>query len=555
MPRYFNTAGPNNPESHYTVPASARLPDARELIERQGYFVVHAPRQTGKTTTLRALAKELTAEGRYAALHFTCEAASVAGDDYGAAMRSLLFTLRRAAARDLPPELQPPPFPDAPNEQLLAAALSAWAAACPRPLVLVFDEIDSLVGQSLISVLRQLRAGFPDRPQQFPWSVILCGMRNVEDYVRSATDSAPPGGAPPPRTGLRPPNGGPRDVRDYKLAAGGNPPRIGSSSPFNIKVESSRLGDFSPGEVRELYGQHTAESGQLFTEEAILRAHELSAGQPWLVNALGREIVDKMKVPASEPITPAHLDAAKERLILARATHLDSLLARLTEPRIQRILEPLIAGDTLIAEDLDDDVKYARDLGLIARTNPVRVANPIYREVIVRVLAGKVEANVTDEPRAFVLPDGRLAFRKLLRAFGRFWREHGAALLGATPYHEVAAQLVFMAFLQRIVNGGGYVDREYGVGRGRIDLLVRWPYRLPDGRAAVQRRAIEIKVWRPRSADPLNKGLSQLDGYLSELGLRRGTLVIFDRRNKAVCRPRFLDTTTRAGRTVRLLRA
>ncbi|MBK8257546.1 MAG: AAA family ATPase [Polyangiaceae bacterium] len=521
MPRHFNTAGPNNSLDHYTVPAAERLPQARDLIDQKGYFVVHAPRQTGKTTTLRALAKELTAEGRYAALHFTCEEASVAGDDYGAASRAICDQIQMAAMV-LPPELQPPPFPDAPDERLLAAALRAWAIACPRPLVLIFDEIDSLVGDSLVSVLRQLRAGFPERPERFPWSIILCGMR---------------------------------DVRDYKLASGGSPPRVGSSSPFNIKVKSSRLGDFSPEEVRLLYGQHSAESGQIFTEEAITRAFDLSQGQPWLVNALAREVVDEMKIPPHQAISPAHLDEAKERLILARATHLDSLLARLTEPRVRRIVEPLIAGDTMGGDDLEDDVKYARDLGLIARTNPVRVANPIYREVIVRVLAGAVEANVTDEPRAFVLPDGRLAFRRLLRAFTRFWREHGDALLGATPYHEVAPQLVFMAFLQRIVNGGGYVDREYGVGRGRVDLLVRWPYRLANGRMAVQRRAIEIKVWRPQSPDPVKKGLVQLDGYLAHLGLRRGTLVLFDRRKKAAQKPVFLDKTTPSGRSVRLLRA
>jgi len=387
--------------------------------------------------------------------------------------------------------------------------------------VLLFDEIDSLVGQSLISVLRQLRAGFPQRPADFPWSVVLCGMR---------------------------------DVRDYKLASGGAPPRLGSSSPFNVKVESSRLADFSFEEVRTLYGQHTSETGQPFTQEALTTAFELSEGQPWLVNALAREIVDKMKLPAPDPITAVHIDEAKERLILARATHLDSLLARLAEPRVKRILEPLIAGDAIVGDDLDDDVKYARDLGLVARNNPVRVANPIYREVIVRVLASAVEANISDQPQRFVLPDGRLAFRKLLRAFATFWQEHGDALLGATPYHEVAPQLVLMAFVQRIVNGGGHIDREYGVGRGRVDLLVRWPYRAPDGSRAVQRRAIEIKVWRPGQKDPLPKGLEQLDGYLARLRLKQGVLVIFDRRRKNAPPPRFLDAKTPSGRVVHLLR-
>ncbi len=521
MARHFNTAGPNNPDWHYTLPAAARLSDARELIDQQGYFVVHAPRQTGKTTTLRALAAELTAEGRYAALHVTCEEASVAGDNYGAAVRSILDEIRVAAGNRLPPELLPPPFPEAPEERLLRAALSEWAAACPRPLVLVFDEIDSLVGQSLISVLRQLRAGFPERPAKFPWSVILCGMR---------------------------------DVRDYKLASGGNPPRIGSSSPFNIKVKSSRLADFSFEDVRSLYGQHTAETRQVFTQEAVLRSFELSAGQPWLVNAMAREVVDLMKIPVTESATAAHMDEAKERLILARATHLDSLLARLTEPRVRRVIEPLIAGDTVGGEELEDDLKYTRDLGLIARKDPVAVANPIYREVIVRVLASSVAANVMVDPRSFVLPDGRLAFRKLLRAFGRFWREHGKAMLGVTPYREVAAQLVFMAFLQHLVNGGGHVDREFGVGRGRIDVLVRWPYK-KGGKSAVQKRAIEIKVWRPKTPDPLKKGLVQLDRYLADLGLRSGTLVIFDRRSKRACKARLTETTTRSGRKVHLLRA
>ncbi len=522
MPRHFNTAGPCEPADHYLVPPLARFPEARELIDAKGYFVLHAPRQTGKTTTLRALAKALTDEGRYAALYFTCEEASV-GDDHGAAMRVLLDALRNAAEDRLPPELRPPPFPDAPEGRLLAAALRAWARACPRPLVVFFDEIDALIGDTLIGVLRQLRAGFPERPANFPWAVILCGMR---------------------------------DVRDYKVASGGNPPRIGSASPFNVKVESSRLGDFTFDDVYLLYGQHTADTGQPFTDDALARAFELSAGQPWLVNALAREIVDKMKIPAAEPITSAHVDSAKERLILARATHLDSLLARLTEPRVRRIIEPLIAGDTMSGDELDDDLAYVRAMGLIARNKPVRVANPIYREVIVRVLASAAEESVTADPKSFVLPDGRLAFTRLLRAFAAFWQEHGLALQTAMPYPEAAPQLVLMAFMQRIVNGGGYIDREYGVGRGRVDLLLRWPYRGKDGSRHVQRRALEIKEWRASRVDPEKQGLAQLDGYLKQLRLTRGVLVIFDRRNpRRVAPPRFQDTTTTSGRAVRLLRA
>jgi hypothetical protein len=221
-----------------------------------GYFVVHAPRQTGKTTTLRALADELTGTGEYAALHFSCEVGEAAGDNYGGAQRGVLSRIRGRAETALPPELRPPTWPQAPDETLLGDALAAWARACPRPLVLFFDEIDALRGASLISVLRQLRDGFNDRPHAFPASVALCGVFPASVAL----------------CGLR-------DVRDYKAASGGDPSRLGTASPFNIKLESLRLGNFTPDEVRELYGQHTAETGQTFTPDALDRAVELTAGQ------------------------------------------------------------------------------------------------------------------------------------------------------------------------------------------------------------------------------------------------------------------------------------
>jgi hypothetical protein len=115
-----------------------------------------------------------------------------------------------------------------------------------------------------------------------------------------------------------------------------------------------------------------------------------------------------------------------------------------------------------------------------------------------------------------------------------------------------------MAYLHRIINGGGFVDREYGLGRGRIDLLIRRPYIDGAGRRGVQREAIEIKVRRNKQGDPLDEGLHQLDGYLDRLGLDTGLLVIFDRRPSAppiIERTGFSTATTPSGRTVTLLRA
>ena len=136
----------------------------------------------------------------------------------------------------------------------------------------------------------------------------------------------------------------------------------------------------------------------------------------------------------------------------------------------------------------------------------------------------------------------------MLETFLAFWRQHGEPLLGAAPYHEVAPHLVLMAFLHRVVNGGS-IEREYAIGRGRMDLCVK------HGRDTL---AIEIKVWHPGRVDPLPEGLLQLDGYLAKLGLKSGWLVLFDRRpGLAPIAERLatFDAVTAAGRTVRVIRA
>jgi hypothetical protein len=508
------------------IPPERRLPGLMTLVDNQAYFVVHAPRQTGKTTLMRTLAQRLADEGRYAALHFSCETGRPFEDDVELASKALWLAIQRAATHNLPEELRPPPTLEVTAGGFLQEQLTRWAEACPRPLVLVFDEIDALAGRSLYSLLSQLRAGFPDRPKVFPWSVILCGMR---------------------------------DVRDYKAASGGRPVRMGSSSPFNIKEESIRLTSFTEAELRELYAQHTADTGQAFTEEALALTWILTQGQPWLTNALAREVVEKIGVPPSEPITEAHIVEAKDRLILSRATHLDSLLARLREDAVRRVLEPVLAGELPGGATFDADFEYVVDLGLVTPGLPVRIANPIYREIIVRVLAAQAEAAVSAEPRSYVGADGRLDLRALLEGFAQFWREHGEVVAGRIDYPEVAPQLVLMAWLHRIVNGGGTVEREVGVGRGRIDLVVRWPYGGTDGQPAIQRLALELKVWRDRDkkGDPLERGLSQLDEYLGRLGLPEGVLVLFDCRMRAEPideRTRFEAALTPSGRAVTVLR-
>jgi hypothetical protein len=157
------------------------------------------------------------------------------------------------------------------------------------------------------------------------------------------------------------------------------------------------------------------------------------------------------------------------------------------------------------------------------------IANPIYREVIPRALTSLLEQSLPLPRSSYVGPDGRLRFDLLLDDFRAFWCENAEPYLAQAPYSEAAAQLVFMAFLQKVVNGGGFIDREYAVGSGRIDLCVRWPHL----GGTAERWAVELKVWREGRPDPLSQGLKQLGSYLERLGLDRGTLIVFDGRKAA----------------------
>ncbi|MEL7246272.1 MAG: AAA family ATPase, partial [Cyanobacteria bacterium J06573_2] len=323
MSRWFNIAGPCQEDIHYMLSPTRRLPDLENLIQQRSYFVIHAPRQTGKTTAMLALAQQLTATGDYAAVMISVEVGSAFNNDPSAAELAILGTWYDTISIRLPDELQPPALNQQQKEQpgrRIRAFLQAWAKASTKPLIIFIDEIDSLQDDTLISVLRQLRDGFPNRPQYFPSSVGLIGLRDVRDYkVASGGSETVAVDGFPGISKLLNPKGG----------------RLNTASPFNIKVSSITLRNFNAEEVAELYQQHTEDTGQVFTPEASATAFDLTQGQPWLVNALAKEVVEKIVKDRNIAITKEHILQAKEILITRRDTHLDSLAERLREPRIK----------------------------------------------------------------------------------------------------------------------------------------------------------------------------------------------------------------------------
>jgi hypothetical protein len=523
--RFFTTEGPVRPDDHYSLPPLQRwdLEAVLTLIDQKKYFLLHAPRQTGKTSCLMALAEHLNREGRYRAVYANLEPAQAVREDVTMGMTAAVEQIARGArdqiadraATDLAESI----IARSSGPTMVEEFLTRWCALSAVPTVLLLDEVDTLIGDTLISLLRQLRAGYPKRPVQFPNTVLLCGVR---------------------------------DLRDYRIHASSEKAAITGGSAFNIKAKSLRLGDFTAAEVRALLQEHTAETGQAFAPDALERVWTLTMGQPWLVNALAYETCFEMREgrDRSRSITTDRIEQAKENLILRRVTHLDQLADKLRESRVRRVIEPMLAG-TALGDVPEDDRQYLVDLGLLRRANGggLVVANPIYREVLPRALASGPQDSLPQIAPIWLHPDGTLNPERLRDAFLAFWRQHGQPLLGSAPYHEIAPHLVLMAFLHRVVNGGGTLEREYAIGRGRMDLCLRY------GAVTL---GIELKVWRDGESDPLNEGLEQLDGYLAGLGLDTGWLVIFDRRTG---QPPIRERTTSAeqsspqGRRITVIRA
>ena len=371
-------------------------------------------------------------------------------------------------------------------------SLTLFCMKIDKPLVLFFDEADCLSEDTLITFLRQLREGYNSRDMiPFVHSLALVGMRNI---------------------------------RDYKAKVRPDSQSLGSASPFNIVTETFTLKNFTKEEITSLYQQHTEATGQMFEEEAIELVHEQTGGQPWLVNAIVREVIVKLlQSDYTRPVTAALVDEAIQNIILRRDTHIDSLLERLKEERVRRVIEPILYGEVFF-DRLSDDYSYVTDLGLIKSIEgKIQPSNPIYSEVIARALSFDAQEKfILEKPDATIpryLKDGKMDMDFLMQDFQQFWRENSDIWVEKFYYKEAAPHLILQAFLQRIINGGGYLIREMAAGIKRTDICLVF---------RDQKYPIELKIRRGDKS--VKEGIEQTMSYMDIFGCTEGWLAIFDQR-------------------------
>lgn len=523
--RTFTTDGPGNTTLHHLLPAAARLAEISTLVDQGRYIVFRAPGRSGKTTALRSLAANLTADGRFAALCCSTKIAASAQNDLLLAQDSLLSAIRIAAEQDLPPALRPPAFAPSTDSTALWAALTEWAKVCPLPIVLFFDDADSLSPSVLESIFQQLEAGFSRRPAFFPWSIGIVAQFDLRIMASTLENES---------------------AKSF------------STGPFESFWSSRLLPPLSKEEIRALYAQAFAPSSNRSADhldsEVIDFIYEASAGHPYFVQAFGREI--SAIADSSSTWTQTHAIAAFRNLVTRLESPIDNLAARLVEPRVRHVIEPLLQGHAAIANAAENEVQFVRDLGLITAEDPVRIEGALHRAILPRLLSAPIRRIVTVDPQSSFDGDGRLYMESLLQAFASFFAAHASELLAATPYTKIAAELVFLGFLFHIVQPAGWVEVQFGSTRGNIEILVTLPIPHDDGQPREQREVILLVARRKGDSGVKRKALEALDKAMLRTSSDSGTIVLFDKREKRRLggQSKFREMATVQGKQRRLLR-
>lgn len=518
--RGFHHGGPCLIEQHYMVRPEARLPGILAALEEFGYLVIHGARRSGRTTLLVALARELNASGRHAALRVSCAEAAGAPVDEGEAL--LLEAMSRHAEATLHPSLRPPAWDMAVPGRRLGVNLARWASACPRHLVLLLDDADDLDEEQLRSLRDQLRARYPARPTAFPAAVVICVKPDRLLESTLAPDSAP--------------------------------------HPFDRNVRTLELPPLSPLQVASLLGEQVREQGLRPMPGLVPSLLAVTRGQPFFVCCLLDRMVQEALAGDRPLLTRTGLQAAAEALIRERVTHLnnlnDILLLDEVRPIVQRLVQGLLpmVGDRETSE-LVPGLRYLRDIGIFSLDLPPRPANPILHEVLLRMLVDQVPPLPEPAPRTALLADGTLDLHGLWSPLAALFRKHAETLAACVPTRGLGHELLFLACLHRGLPTDGRLRHRYGHGPGRLDVQLVRP--LSEDGSRYQVEVLLLRTWRPGHPDPLRSGLAQIEAMLRQRRLSRGTLVLFDRRVTAM-RPRerirILTCSTPGGFPVVLLR-
>lgn len=506
--RVFEKSGLVVPEMSYYVPlenvVNRDKQDIKTMIDRGRYFSIFSPRQSGKTTFFTETRKQLHGDHTYAAilLSFQDNRDLNKTQFYGLIERylygQLIERLEQVGCEKLETVkrfLDDYRLTDHISFKLLFEELNKLIRF--KKIVIFIDEFDGIPLSELgnfLTVLRELYQNYKAVKQKALYSVGLVGIRDITKLV------------------------------------------VGGVSPFNI-ADQVTLPPFSLENILDLYAQYTEETNQPFTEDAVERVHEETAGQPWLVNRLGSILTLDIKPETLEPIEKNDVEQAIRLLLREKNDHFDNLYEKAKkykETFVQVVFDHVKYSPT------HEEQSWLEQYGLIIEKNgSAVVANNIYKARFVDTFFDEANVHVPGPGEApmpqYRLPDGTLHMERILLDFSKYITQIGvnAFYEKQKPYEKTGKFLLTAWLYQFVRNGEGELRHEVLSGLGRMDIFLTYK-----GRKYI----IETKVNRYEDIEEiLGEGITQLSGkYLATEAADEGYLVIFDTRTPvgAVCKPR-----------------
>ncbi len=513
--RTFGTQGPVNPRDNYVVTRVQETADFIERIKDGKYIVIFAPRQTGKTTFLRAALATLTTEDpSYFPIQLDFQiqrnAAPTAFYTQLAYMirRQIQFVFQKRGTvlpEVLTQFLENTHLTDHFSMTTFFEQLGKLLGA--HRVILFIDEFDGIPQAIVSDFLYALRYIYLSEEFHCPHSVGIVGVKNIRQLNYDDT-----------------------------------------ISPFNIQDEFI-VPNFTLEQVGELFAQYTDEVGQPFAPEVIQMLHKQTAGQPFLINRAAQILTTELDIPKTEPITIDHFTAAHRQLLEEGNTNIDHLLTNVRkDQRFEKILMRITAYDSGLVFNPDDPhINALVTYGVIKRGNDrmCEIVNPIYQHRILQTFKPTInglesvylpeDIDFTD----YLSTTGQLEIAQLLDNFQDFIARAGFRILQVpdTPQEYVGQHLLY-AYLDtfaRIVGADMFLEVQ--TGRGRMDLLLLYNQR---------KYIVETKIWEGDRS--YQAGKQQLAAYLKLEVVTEGYYVVFDHRQKP--EPR-VETETLAGVHIR----
>ncbi len=470
MKRYFNTSGPNIVEEHYTLLRSELVAEGLDMVQRNRYFTIWAPRQTGKSTYFLLLKKQLE-ERNYQVIHMNLE------NYLGASLKGLLNILI-GRFQESGYNLSNINTLDDFSEQIY----NIKDGKC----VLIIDEIEGLNPKLFGQFLHSIRNLYHFRAKHCLKSVILVGVSNIVGVVQD------------------------------------------NASPFNI-ADNLPIPYFTNEETIELLGQHEQETGQLFEPAVKQKISEVTANQPGLVNGFAQMLITKFK--HKNIITyNNYLKIEDWYLRMAIDKNIENIISKAQKYR--NFVEQLLFTQNKIPFIIDRKaIKILHTNGVVKDDGNgfVTFWVPIYKKRLYNAFYPYTNGESADIQRnliieEFLLADNSINWNFLINSYKKYVQKRSFKYFREKDeqgnYYSIKeAALMYsfetyiQAFLQQ-AEGKSYLEAHTGLGRSDLIIYLH-----------KKEYIVESKVYY--GATQFRKGKRQLAYYCQKQGLSEGIYLVF----------------------------